>query len=112
MNLDLKVELPDVELAPDASLALYRAAQEGITNALRHGGARHLSLQVQAHPRHVALSLQDDGCGFDPATPAPAGGAGHHGLRWLTERVEGLGGTLVMAPARPRGVVMSVSVPR
>ena len=112
VTLDMKLSLPDVELTPDASLALYRTAQEGITNALRHGGAQHLSLQVQTGPRQVTLCLQDDGRGFDPAASAAPGTAGHHGLRWLTERVEGLGGTLAVAPADPHGAVLTVSVPR
>src|SRR4029079_11371547 len=42
LQIELRVELREAPLSADAALALYRAAQEGITNALRHGGARRI----------------------------------------------------------------------
>ncbi len=102
-----RVELGDAVLAPEASLALFRAAQEGVTNALRHGQARHLALSVVAGPGHVVLRLLDDGRGPQPPEP----GTAHHGLRWLDERVMALGGTVALRPAEPGGACLEVSVP-
>ena len=96
------------------ALALYRAAQEGFTNALRHGQARRLSLRVDVDADApgpgpgVRLSLRDDGCGLPPSGLP---GCGHHGLRWLAERVEGLRGTLQVGNVEPHGVLLQVAVP-
>ena len=108
VTLTLRVDLARARLPADAALALYRAAQEGITNALRHGQARQLLLAVQGEPAEVRLSLTDDGQGLSPDW---AERAGHYGLRWLTERVESLGGSFRLAAAEPRGVTMDVRMP-
>jgi len=109
VRLELHADLGDARPPPEASLALYRAAQEGITNALRHGGARVLRLAVVARDGGLALELSDDGRGL-PAEGAYR--AGHHGLRWLAERVEAVGGALVVEPNVPHGVRLQVRVPQ
>jgi two-component system, NarL family, sensor histidine kinase UhpB len=108
VQIALKVELADVVLGADASLALYRAAQEGLTNALRHGQARQLQISVLGRAGEVTLELVDDGRGLPPEGTQRTG---HHGLRWLAERVHGLGGHFEIAPASPRGVRLKVSLP-
>ena len=104
----LEVELGDCALDSDVALALYRAAQEGISNALRHGHARKLQLSVHGTAAEVSLTLQDDGHGLatDWSTRA-----GHYGLRWLTERVETIGGTLGIEATQPRGVRLTLWLP-
>ena len=49
-----------------AQLALYRAAQEGITNARRHSGAGEISVSLRIEPKQARLTVADDGCGFAP----------------------------------------------
>lgn len=106
LSLQLPPELPALD-AP-AALALYRAAQEGITNALRHGQARRIELRLDAPPGALVLRLRDDGLGL----PAQwQGRSGHHGLRWLQERVEGLQGHLRIEAAAPQGVLLEVTLP-
>lgn len=108
VQLALRVDLGGVQLAPEAALALYRGAQEGITNALRHGQARRLELRVQHGDGEVTLSLLDNGSGLaDGWQRRP----GHHGLRWLRERVAGQGGRLDIEAAETGGVRLSVAVP-
>jgi two-component system sensor histidine kinase UhpB len=108
LQIVLEVELGDCALDGDATLALYRATQEGISNALRHGHARKLHLSVRSTDAEVRLTLQDDGHGLaaDWSTRA-----GHYGLRWLTERVETIGGTLGIEAAQPSGVRLTVRLP-
>jgi len=108
VTIGLKVNLGDAVLGDAASLALYRAAQEGVTNALRHGGAHRLELAVQGDAGAVTLELVDDGAGLPPNWPLRTG---HHGLRWLAERVQGLGGSFEIAAAEPRGVRLHVHLP-
>jgi two-component system, NarL family, sensor histidine kinase UhpB len=108
VTIALRAELGAPPLPPEVALTLYRAAQEGISNALRHGQARHLALDVTAGEQQVDLTLRDDGRGL------PAGGAqggAHYGLRWLTERVEGLRGELRIEPAQPQGTLLRVHIP-
>ena len=105
VQIELRVDLGQLALGSDAALALYRAAQEGISNALRHGQARRLQLMVASDAAHVTLELIDDGNGLAPDWSTRTG---HFGLRWLTERVEALGGELSVAPAEPRGVRLQV----
>jgi two-component system, NarL family, sensor histidine kinase UhpB len=108
VHIALTVELAEAVLGGDASLALYRAAQEGLTNAMRHGQARRLQLAVHGRADEVTLELIDDGQGLPPEGPQRNG---HHGLRWLAERVQALGGSFEVAPALPRGVRLHVRLP-
>ncbi len=108
LTLMAEVSLGSARLPADAALALYRAAQEGITNALRHGEAGRIELRLSGSPGEVVLTLRDDGRGL------PAGGPprdGHFGLRWLRERVEALRGTVTLDNAAPRGVLLTVRLP-
>ncbi len=104
----LTVELDGVALGSEVSLALYRAAQEGLTNALRHGQPKRVALTVLGRADEVTLELVDDGSGM--STESLHGG-GHHGLRWLAERVQGLGGSFDIGAAPPHGVRLQVRLP-
>ncbi|WP_231638293.1 histidine kinase [Piscinibacter sakaiensis] len=120
LALTLRTSLDGVALRPEAALALYRAAQEGLTNALRHGRARQVRIELAveaagpdaAGPPAVALRVEDDGVGLAPASTAdgPARGE-HHGLRWLGERVAALRGRFRLEPGAVRGAVLQVWLP-
>ena len=74
-----------------------------------------LRVDVDAHADgpSVRLSLRVDGSGL-PSGGLPSDGqpgSGHHGLRWLAERVEGLGGKLQIGNVEPRGVLLQMIVP-
>ncbi len=106
--IDTDFELGESPMPSELALTLYRAAQEGITNALRHGQARQVRLSVRGDANEVTLELADEGIGL------PAEGwrkPGHYGLRWLAERVESLQGELRVAANTPRGVRLFVRVP-
>jgi two-component system sensor histidine kinase UhpB len=107
VQVDLDIHLGDALLGSDAALALYRAAQEGITNALRHGHAKRLSLSLRSEGEAVSFELVDDGQGLSADW---AERPGHHGLGWLRERVESLGGEFVLESASPRGVRLRAQV--
>ena len=108
VEIALQLELAGAAVSSDAALALYRVAQEGLTNALRHGRAGRIALRVEARDDTVTLTVTDNGEGL--ATNGSAR-TGHHGLRWMTERVEGLGGRLAIEPAEPQGARLRVSLP-
>ena len=108
VQVEVDIRLGDAQLGSDAALALYRAAQEGITNALRHGQARRLTLSLLASGDAVSFELVDDGVGLAPDWAARPG---HHGLHWLRERVESLAGRFTLEPAPGRGVRLLAQVP-
>ena len=108
VQITLEVALGAAVIPAETSLALYRSAQEGLTNAMRHGHAHRLTLEVQGHADHVMLTLTDDGVGLAADWSQKTG---HHGLRWLAERAESLGGKFEIAAAAPRGVRLQVRLP-
>lgn len=83
-------------------LALYRAAQEGVTNALRHAAGAPVAVRVHCGPNRAELTVVDGGPGF-------AGPEGF-GLRGLRERVAEVGGSVEVAGAA--GTTLTVVVPR
>ena len=105
--VDLQLDLGDAALLGDVALALYRGAQEGVTNALRHGHARQIGIALQRDGDSARLTVTDDGQGL----PADAPPAGHHGLRWLAERSEGLGGSFSVRNRAPAGVELQMRLP-
>lgn len=108
LALDAELALGSARVPADAALALYRAAQEGITNALRHGEAKHLTLRLAGTADEVALLLRDDGRGLPEGGPPRDG---HYGLRWLRERVEALRGSVTLENLPPRGAQLAVRLP-
>ena len=108
VQVALEVALGAAVLPAEVSLALYRAAQEGMTNAMRHGQAHRLTLAVRGRADQVTLELIDDGVGLAGEWSQKTG---HHGLRWLAERTQSLGASFEIAPAVPRGVRLQVRLP-
>ena len=106
--IESTIDIGSTALASDTALTLYRAAQEGISNALRHGQAKHLQLSVGHADQALTLTLQDDGQGLPPDWSLRKG---HYGLRWLTERAEGIGGELHVEAVQPYGVRLIVQLP-
>jgi two-component system sensor histidine kinase UhpB len=108
VGMELCVALDGIRPSGDTALALYRAAQEGITNALRHGQPTALRVELSVRDGELTLDIFDDGRG-----PAAQGSAesGHHGLRWLAERIESLGGRWGLEAALPRGARLYARVP-
>jgi signal transduction histidine kinase len=95
VHLTLPEDLPSI---PEAGrLALYRAAQESLTNTQRHAKAKNIWLGLQTSNDNITLTVADDGVGF----PTSMDGVGF-GLRGLRERATQLGGELYLE-ARPGG---------
>ncbi|MFJ5774508.1 sensor histidine kinase [Streptomyces sp. NPDC093094] len=84
-------------------LVLYRAAQEGLTNACRHSGAAEIGLTVRYDDQGARLCVTDDGGGL-------GGAAEGFGLTGLRERVRLAGGTVDLRSS-DRGTVLRVEVP-
>nr|WP_319948425.1 cache domain-containing protein [uncultured Shimia sp.] len=95
-------------LDQNAKIALYRIAQEALTNIERHANATKVSIDVRGHTKGATLRIADDGQGIEPdASSHPGSGLG---LRNMQERVEQLDGTLKIVSSRS-GTVIVVQVP-
>jgi signal transduction histidine kinase len=81
------------ELPPDARLAIYRTAQEALTNVRRHSTAESVNVRLDYRPDETVLAIEDNAPGPPPS--APIGGYGLTGMR---DRAELLGGTLRAEP--------------
>lgn len=88
-------------------LAAARVAQEALRNAIRHGGARHVTYEVDADDAGLTLVVRDDGAGLDTARVSH-GGRGLHSMR---RRAEELGGRFDLTPADGGGAEVRWSVP-
>ncbi|GAA2998941.1 sensor histidine kinase [Actinokineospora diospyrosa] len=103
------VELPDDlgDLPPQVDAAVYRLAQEALTNALRHArGASRVEIRVVEGEGRLRLRVTDDGQ-IDPARSVNHG----FGLLGMTERVQMLGGTLRAGPAPEGGWTVDADLP-
>ncbi|MGD1844669.1 MAG: sensor histidine kinase [Salibacteraceae bacterium] len=86
---------------------LYRVCQELVSNTLKHAQASHFSVQLVYFPKQVQLALEDNGKGFDYASAIGKGA----GLNNVKNRVELLGGVLVVEPTLPQGQITKIRIP-
>ena len=94
-------------VAPEVETACFRVAQEAITNVLRHAGAHNVWLRLFTAGGRLALSVRDDGRGFDLEAARRRGAAGDSlGLVGMEERVALAGGTLELRSAPGQGTVL------
>ncbi|MHB8857746.1 MAG: sensor histidine kinase [Bellilinea sp.] len=99
-------------LAPEVEVALYRMAQEALSNAQQHAQAFQIWLQLRFTPETVTLTISDDGAGFEvPEMPDVYARQGHFGLLSLTERAELIGGDLKIWSGG-KGTKIEVTVPQ
>jgi signal transduction histidine kinase len=98
LPVELEVQGEPRELAPEARLAVYRTAQEALTNVQRHATAERVKVKLDYLPDSTVLVVEDQAI---PGAPAPAAlglTGGGYGLTGMRERAELLGGQLNAAP--------------
>ena len=101
LELDLTPGLQEPDAVHDAFMRIVR---EAVNNAIRHGRAQSVLVQL-SRADELRLCVEDDGVGFGDG-PGPG-----FGLISMRERAHALGGTLDVAPRRPHGVRVEVRVP-
>jgi PAS domain S-box-containing protein len=104
--------LAGVQLPNMIEDALYRIAQESLSNVQRHSNARHLSVMLEYVDQTIRLFVEDDGDGFDPEaqrnSPDPKS---HLGLLGMRERVALAGGTFMIESSVGSGTTILVRIP-
>jgi len=104
-----RLEMPDEvpPLAEDHAVALFRIAQEALTNVRRHARAQHVVVALEHDDTSCTLRVCDDGRGFDPVAIRKRS----FGLAGMKERVSMLGGTLDIVSAPGGGTLIAARVP-
>jgi PAS domain S-box-containing protein len=101
-----------VRLPLSHETALYRIAQEALTNVFKHSGADRVSFILERRGDHVLAVVEDNGRGFDVEAPAEAPAKGRNlGLLGMRERAALLGGTLNVESAHGAGTTVFVRIP-
>ena len=112
LEIDVSVELAyeqgqrSARLLGELETALYRIAQEALTNATRHGGAKRIVVEIQEDPTNIHLSVRDDGRGFDPEAKSEG-----FGLLGMRERAQLLDGELQVNSMPGAGTHVRVRFP-
>jgi signal transduction histidine kinase len=105
--IDLQANLDETRLPAEVETALYRIAQEALTNVAKHAGAGHVSVVVTRRDGAVTVVVEDDGRGFG-ATGGDGDGLGLVGMK---ERVGLLGGRLAIESTEGSGTTIVAEVP-
>jgi two-component system, NarL family, sensor histidine kinase DesK len=106
---EVRQDGPPVPAGADALLGWV--VREGVTNVIRHSGARQCQIGVHSEDGRVTVTVSDDGGGAPAAPPAAPAAGGGHGLSGLRERLAADGGTLEAGPRPGGGFRLSAAVP-
>lgn len=104
VSLDLDETLA---LGGDPGLAIYRVAQEGLTNVRKHAEALAVTLRLRVEDGRVVLEVEDDGVGV----PEGAAQRQSFGMRSMRERLEMVGGSLEVSRGAAGGTLLRATVP-
>jgi two-component system sensor histidine kinase UhpB len=102
---ELKVKLPRV-----VETAIFRIAQEALTNVVKHAKACQVTIQVEEVEGHVRLVIADDGVGFDRKILRQPGGQPGWGLVTMRERATSVGGYLSVNSEPGKGTKVMLEV--
>ena len=107
VSIDVRSDLGDRRLPAETETALYRIAQEAMTNVLKHAEAKLVRVHLSRSGRGARLVVQDDGKGFDSGQVRD----GSVGLVGMRERIALLGGRLMIESTEGAGTMLTVEVP-
>jgi len=108
LRVDVETSAVPAALAAEASLCLFRVAQEALSNAARHAGASAVTVLLAPSGKGLQLAVSDNGSGFDPDRPREHASLG---LASMRERVRLLQGELDIASTPGRGTTVVAWVP-
>jgi signal transduction histidine kinase len=112
LQVDFERTGQEKRLDRDVELALYRIAQEALSNVVRHAKASRAGIKINFNRSEIKLEISDNGVGFVvPQSPTDFATSGHFGLLGIRERSELIGGRLEVKSQAGVGTQVSVQVP-
>lgn len=106
-RFEIPAELPPLPLDAEQRHSLFLAFKEALQNAVKHSSAQGLRVRIAVESRVLGITVQDDGCGFQPGGVR----AGADGLKNMRDRLEQLGGQCEIHTAPGQGTRVTFSVP-
>src|SRR6266542_3197220 len=106
VKVTVKADSSSLPISPPVAAQLYRVAQEAMRNAIEHGAAREVLIQLTFGDQDLMLTVQDDGKGFD----ANVNGQGM-GLRIMRYRAQCIGGSCEVHAGPTQGTIVHCRVP-
>lgn len=109
VDIDFQKLGEERRLSHDVELALYRIAQEALSNVIRHSQATHAELLIRFKEKEIHLEVTDNGIGFAmPNSPTDFAPNGHFGLLGIRERADLIGARLEVESAPGKGTRLKV----
>ncbi len=108
-RLDVPTDLPATPIAPEFRHHVFLVAKEAVNNVVKHAQATSVRLRIKLESGALVLEVEDDGRGPDGATTAAE--RGRNGLRNMSRRMEDVGGSFRIGPARERGTLVRLTAP-
>lgn len=108
LRIDFTHDSVPAQLPKDVSLCLFRIAQEGLHNAVKHSGTKEFSVHLHGSESCIQLEIRDAGAGFNPEDIAAHQGLGLVSMR---ERTNLVGGTLCIDSSPNCGTKVQVRIP-
>jgi signal transduction histidine kinase len=110
--IHIEIAADDLSLPEEASLAIYRIAQEALYNAIQHADASEIAVRLTRYPEKLRMTITDDGRGIVDGTDLRRFAAeGHFGIAGMRERAAMIGGTLDIQAAPDYGTVVILEIP-
>ena len=106
LDIKFKVDGDESDYSQMSRMVLYRAVQEGLTNAHKHAAASRVSLWLQFKNKQAHLRIVDNGTGFDAEEQTRG-----MGLQGIRERVAKLGGSFAIDSRLSEGTVLDILIP-
>lgn len=106
----IQIESDDVPpLDLNSKINCFRIAQECISNAVTHGKASNINIQIYGVGGTLKITIEDNGIGFDPKNAVSK--TNHHGLKIMKQRVESLQGEMIIESNKEMGTMIHLSIP-
>ena len=106
-GIEVHCELEAVRLKASAELMVYRLVQEALTNIAKYANATRADVSLTTHGQRVAITVTDDGNGFDTTTRSAG-----HGLLGMRYRVESEGGRMTLSSTPGEGTRLEATLPQ